>query len=102
MTITLDRDEMASYDYKGLKIEGGGYVLEEGDYIISLRSDSHTLLPGEDMTYTYEVGGDVFYDEVTTVADGEILFEKAARRQPLQRRVCPSSKTTPTAGYALR
>ena len=100
VTITLDRDEMASYDYKGLKIEGGGYVLEEGDYIISLRSDSHTLLPGEDMTYTYEVGGDVFYDEVTTVADGEILFEK----QPAVNRfndVSAIFKDTPTAGYAL-
>ena len=100
VTITLDRDEMASYDYKGLKIEGGGYVLEEGDYIISLRSDSHTLLPGEDMTYTYEVGSDVFYDEVTTVADGEILFEK----QPAVNRfndVSAIFKDTPTAGYAL-
>ena len=100
VTITLDRDEMASYDYKGLKIEGGGYVLEEGDYIISLRSDSHTLLPGEDMTYTYEVGSDVFYDEVTTVADGEILFEK----QPAVNRFSDVSaifKDTPTAGYAL-
>ena len=100
VTITLDRDEMASYDYKGLKIEGGGYVLEEGDYIISLRSDSHTLLPGDDMTYTYEVGGDVFYNEVTTVADGEILFEK----QPAVNRFSDVSaifKDTPTAGYAL-
>ena len=100
VTITLDRDEMASYDYKGLKIEGGGYVLEEGGYIISLRSDSHTLLPGEDMTYTYEVGSDVFYDEVTTVADGEILFEK----QPAVNRfndVSAIFKDTPTAGYAL-
>ena len=100
VTITLDRDEMASYDYKGIKIEGGGYVLEEGDYILSLRSDSHTLLPGDDMTYTYEVGSDVFYDEVTTVADGEILFEK----QPAVNRFSDVSaifKDTPTAGYAL-
>ncbi len=100
VAITLDRDEMASYDYKGTKIAGGGYVLEEGDYIISLRSDSHTLLPGEGMTYTYEVGGDVFYNEVTTVADGEILFEK----QPAVNRfndVSAIFKDTPTAGYAL-
>ena len=35
--------DMASYDYEGFLVPGGGYVLEEGDYTLSLRSDAHTL-----------------------------------------------------------
>ena len=100
VTLSLDINDMASYDYKGVKIGGGGYVLEAGDYTLSLRADSHTVLPGEDKTYTVEVGRDVFYNEVTTVADGEILFEK----QPAVNRfndVSAIFKDEPTAGYAL-
>ena len=101
VTVTIDRKDMASYDYKGVKIEGGGYVLEAGDYVLSLRANSHTVLPGDDKTYTYTLGSDVLYTEVTTVADGEILFEK----QPAVNRfndVSAIFKDTPTAGYALQ
>ena len=100
VSVTIDRKDMASYDYKGVKIEGGGYVLEAGDYVLSLRANSHTVLPGDDKTYTYTLGSDVLYTEVTTVADGEILFEK----QPAVNRfndVSAIFKDTPTAGYAL-
>ena len=76
VTLSLDINDMASYDYKGVKIGGGGYVLEAGDYTLSLRADSHTVLPGEDKDVHRRSGRDVFYNEVTTVADGEILFEK--------------------------
>ena len=101
VSVTIDRKDMASYDYKGVKIEGGGYVLEAGDYVLSLRANSHTVLPGDDKTYTYTLGSDVLYTEVTTVADGEILFEK----QPAVNRfndVSAIFKDTPTAGYALQ
>lgn len=38
ITFTLKVSDMASYDYVGNK----AYVLDAGDYVISLRSDSHT------------------------------------------------------------
>ena len=40
VTIRFAVEDMASYEYAG----AGCYVLEQGDYIISLRSDSHTVL----------------------------------------------------------
>lgn len=39
----IAKEELASYD-NGIKISGGGYILEAGDYTISLRADSHTVL----------------------------------------------------------
>ena len=46
ITITFDADDMASYDMSG----DGCYVLEQGDYVISVNSDSHTVL--DQQTYT--------------------------------------------------
>ncbi len=39
VTFSIAKEAMASYDAKGIK----GYILEAGDYIISVRSDSHTV-----------------------------------------------------------
>lgn len=46
LTLTFALEDMASYDAKG----HGCYVLEAGDYHISLNSDSHTVL--EERVYT--------------------------------------------------
>lgn len=43
MKISFDLEEMASYDMSG----GGSYVLEEGEYVLSIRSDSHQILKEE-------------------------------------------------------
>lgn len=40
ITLTLDEEDMASYDY----ITQKAYVLEQGDYILSINSDSHNIL----------------------------------------------------------
>lgn len=40
VTVKFDDDDMASYDYKGAK----AYVLEKGDYDISIQSDSHHVI----------------------------------------------------------
>ena len=37
--ITFSVEDMASYDAK----DAGGYVLEKGDYIISINSDAHNI-----------------------------------------------------------
>ena len=40
MKIEFDDDDMASYDQKDAK----AYVLEQGDYDISIQSDSHHVI----------------------------------------------------------
>ena len=57
VSFTLNKEDMAAYDSEGIKIEGGGYILEAGDYIISARSNSHTVLAEE----TFTVAEDVDY-----------------------------------------
>ena len=53
VNISFKAEDMASYDHKEL----GGYVLEEGDYIISINSDSHNIIDSK----TYTVGARVDY-----------------------------------------
>lgn len=55
MTLTFNMEEMASYDTYNRE----AYVLEEGEYEISLRSDSHTMIDSE--IYTLEE--EIVYDE---------------------------------------
>lgn len=57
ISFTINKEDMASYDSEGIKIEGGGYILEEGEYALSIRSDSHTILAEE----TFEVEEDIDY-----------------------------------------
>ena len=40
VTISFEDDDMASYDYEGAR----AYVLEAGDYVVSINSDSHTVI----------------------------------------------------------
>ena len=46
VTVSFAEEDMASYDSKEL----GGYVLEQGDYIISINSDAHNIIDSK--TYT--------------------------------------------------
>ena len=57
LSFSIPAEEMASYDSEGIKIAGGGYILEAGDYKISVRSDSHTVAAEE----TFNVASDVDY-----------------------------------------
>ena len=50
VTLTFTAEDMASYDYTGVKAKGGSYVLEAGKYTISLRSDSHTVIDSRTLT----------------------------------------------------
>ena len=52
--ITFNTEDMASYDAHGK----GCYVLEAGDYVISINSDSHTVIDSK----TINVGSEVVYD----------------------------------------
>ena len=55
VTISFSAEDMASYDEKG----AGCYVLEAGDYEISIRSDSHNQIDSR----IYTVADTVTYDE---------------------------------------
>ena len=39
----IAKEDFAAYD-DGVKLSGGGYILEAGEYIVSVRSNSHTVL----------------------------------------------------------
>lgn len=70
ITFTLAKEEFASYDSNAIKAETSGYLLEAGDYVISLRSDSHTILDEEtvyiDADIDYSVTGRESDDAVAT------------------------------------
>ncbi len=55
VTISFSAEDMASYDEKG----AGCYVLEAGDYEISIKSDSHNKIDSR----TYTVADSITYDE---------------------------------------
>lgn len=54
VTVTFSIEDMASYDENNAK----AYVLEQGDYVISINSDSHTVLDQK----TYTADADVVYE----------------------------------------
>ncbi len=58
VTITIDVDDMASYDSTANNGEGA-YVLEAGVYTLSIRSDAHTVLD----SITFVVEEDIVYSE---------------------------------------
>ena len=53
--ISFQVEDMASFDYQG----AGSYVLEAGDYVISINSDSHNVIDSQ----TYTVSSAVTYGE---------------------------------------
>lgn len=63
VTVKFDDDDMASYDYKGVK----AYVLEKGDYDISIQSDSHHVIDHKAIT----VKGTVTYDSDSNTHNGD-------------------------------
>lgn len=65
LEITLDYEDMASYDYECIKSKNGAYVLEAGDYEIRLCTDSHTVID----TYTATVDNDIIYEETARTSD---------------------------------
>lgn len=73
VTVTFSIEDMASYDENNAK----AYVLEKGDYVISINSDSHTALDQK----TYTADKDVVYKGENKRASDDIaatnVFEDA-------------------------
>lgn len=70
VVLELKASDMASYDYqsKSSVVNNGGYVLEKGDYTLTLRTDAHTLagdkvINGSSDTITYKISADTRCDE---------------------------------------
>ncbi|WP_371683378.1 glycoside hydrolase family 3 C-terminal domain-containing protein [Olsenella sp. Marseille-P4559] len=59
VTISWTHEDMASYDYTGVKAQGGAYVLEAGDYQVSLRTNSHDVVD----TRTVTIDRDYIYND---------------------------------------
>jgi beta-glucosidase len=64
LTLSFTAEEMASYDDMG----HGCYVLEQGNYEISLRTDSHNVVD----TKIYTVMSDVIYDDSNPRSDDQV------------------------------
>ena len=56
VSFSIPKEDFASYD-TGIKIPGGGYILEAGDYIVSVRDDAHTPVAEE----TFTIASDIDY-----------------------------------------
>lgn len=59
VSFTLEKEDMASFDSGCVKTAAGGYILESGEYTISIRSDSHTVLD----IRSFSVDADINYSE---------------------------------------
>ncbi len=59
LTISFAREDVASYDYTGVKATGGAYVLEAGDYAVNLQTDAHTVVDSA----SFHVDADVIYND---------------------------------------
>ena len=82
--IEFDDDDMASYDNKGAK----AWVLEKGDYAISIQSDSHHVIDSEKInvadTITYDSESNTHNDDQTVAtnqfdyAAGDVTYQSRA------------------------
>ncbi len=78
VSFTISKEALASYDSQGLKVPGGGYILEAGEYVLSVRSDSHTVCD----SYSFAVVADTVYNEAPRSTDSTAAvncFEDYAR-----------------------
>lgn len=63
LTLTFDVRDMASYDSSEIKVAGGGYILEEGEYTVKLMKNSHELaeVGVGSAEHTYTLSADYVY-----------------------------------------
>ncbi len=59
VTLSFAKEDMASYDYSGVKAKGGAYVLEAGDYEVKLMGNSHEVIDSRSVN----IPADVIYND---------------------------------------
>lgn len=57
VSFEVAKEDLASYDSECIKTTNGGYILEAGEYTLSIRSDSHTVLD----SVSFNVASDIDY-----------------------------------------
>ncbi|MBQ8082152.1 MAG: glycoside hydrolase family 3 C-terminal domain-containing protein [Clostridia bacterium] len=78
VTFTVNKEDLASYDSEGVKLPGGGYILQAGEYSLSIRTDSHHVADSRSFT----VDADIAYNETGRASDQTAAvnqFESYAR-----------------------
>ena len=90
LTFTIQAEDMASFDELG----EGCYVLEQGDYIISVNANSHEILDSK----TYHQGSTVVYNEGNPRASDDTAA--VARFNDLRNDVTYLSRKDGFANYA--
>lgn len=65
ISFEIPKEELASYDSTGIKTANGGYVLEAGEYQVSVRANSHEVLDSE----VFRVAEDVDYSQEGRASD---------------------------------
>ena len=72
ISFTVAKEDMASYDSSAIKTANGGYILEAGEYSISLRSDAHTELDSA----AFAVSSDIDYSVNGRESDKDVATNR--------------------------
>ena len=72
VTFEIAKEDMASYDSSAIKTADGGYILEAGEYVLSVRADSHTVL--DEVSFT--VDSDIDYSATGRASDNDIATNR--------------------------
>lgn len=72
LSFTIPLEDLASYDSECIKTENGGYILEAGEYTISVRSDSHNVLGEEN----FQIDKDMDYSTTARSTDGVVAVNQ--------------------------
>ncbi len=75
VTFTFDAEDLASYDDKAVYTSNGGYVIENGDYTLSLRSDSHTK-KDDSTEIKYNISKSIVYSDTSKDASADTSVSK--------------------------
>ena len=79
--MTILKKDMASYDYKGIHIQGGGYILENGSYEFTVRENSHVVSEGASNKKSYNFSEIKYTTETRKeVSDMVIVMQPATNR----------------------
>jgi beta-glucosidase len=68
VSFSIPKEDLAAYDSECIKTANGGYILEAGDYTISIRSDSHSVLDEA----TFSVASDIDYSVTGRASDNTV------------------------------
>lgn len=64
-------EDLASYDWQGIKADGGAYVLEAGNYEIKVMNNAHDVLDSK----SFDVKEDIIYNEANDGKRGSDVTE---------------------------